>query len=736
MTMAEPPTATTSTEEALVENGHGVSGKRNQPDITIKIVSATYGPCEGVRLQTGELSNDETASIPICRDVAHFLRALLLASRMREEEHRMEEQEDIDDNDEEDSSAFPHIVRVHPTVGGVTKSFIYLLGRGKSMNAVFGDPCPGTSKRLSVHYVVTEAMNDDNAKSRAAKTEVHHVSFSEHERVVLRRRLTFFQDDSQLKEALVRATNKQANQKNTSTMELEATDNVQPTESDQTEDEETLTRARRMGRSRSITEFTAATSMGRIPSTLRLIPEAPDSTITAQYSQSTSCTQNLWRLRSAVSEIVLPIVLPFLEFRERVQCRLICRSWKHVVRDWGVATNIDSNDRTTETFSRPFLRGILSNSYSSLHSLFLSGFESLTQDDLHPAIPHLRKLRSLDVARCHNLDDSTMILLSQHVHQSLEVLYIKGLRNVSDVGLKAICHSCRKIEVLDISYVPLTDEGGMAIQQLQRLRALFTRDNYHLTNRSIDAITASCTRLAQLTLWGCTRMKHLRFDAADKSAFSSGKLVFLNLWGCYNLKDEAAESLGNMKNLSSLVVSECHRLTDRFVVTLTSRVPQLNHLHLRYCKRITDSGINAITNNMNNLYSLDLSFCTRVTAASIFNLLEIRHYCLSELRLKTCTKLEIAYDPDGPPLLRGAGTGGGAGRLILNALRSNADHSLCVLDVRECGGQPNISNPYPESDPFVTGMKVLQFEQRVPGFFCRPARWSSVHRQLVDQTNI
>jgi hypothetical protein len=139
---------------------------------------------------------------------------------------------------------------------------------------------------------------------------------------------------------------------------------------------------------------------------------------------------------------------------------------------------------------------------------------------------------------------------------------------------------------------------------------------------------------------------------------------------------------------------------------------------------------------MNNLYSLDLSFCTRVTAASIFNLLEIRHYCLSELRLKTCTKLEIAYDPDGPPLLRGAGTGGGAGRLILNAIRCNADHSLCVLDVRECGGQPNISNPYPESDPFVTGMKVLQFEQRVPGFFCRPARWSSVHRQLVDQTNI
>jgi hypothetical protein len=299
-----------------------------------------------------------------------------------------------------------------------------------------------------------------------------------------------------------------------------------------------------MGRSQSIAEFEQQNPESKPPSR----------------------QQVHWRLRSAVSEIVLPIVLPFLKVRERVQCRLICRSWEHVVRDWGVATTIDSNDRTITSFSRPFLRGILSHSYSSLHSLFLSGFEILTQDDLHPAIPHLRKLRSLDVTRCHNLDDSTMILLSEHVQRTLEVLYIKGLRNVSDVGLKAVCNSCRKLEVLEISYVPITDEGGMAISQLKRLRALFMRDNYQLTNRSIDVITENCTRLAQLTLWGCTRMQHLRFDAANQSAFSSGKLVFLNLWGCHSLKDDAAESLANMNNLISLVVSECHRLTDRFVV--------------------------------------------------------------------------------------------------------------------------------------------------------------------------
>jgi hypothetical protein len=563
--------------DLLLENDAPPKKQQQQPEIIIKIVSATYGPCEGLRLSTGELTNDETASIPISRDVAPFLRALLVAGRMREEELWTTEEhnnnEANDDDDEDSKNAFPHIGRVHH--GLTPKSFIYLLGGGKSsMNAVFGDPCPGTSKRLYIHYVVTEAMVDDDAKTKAAKTEVHHVSFAEHDRVVLRRRLTFFQDeDVPLQEAVVRSSN----HKNKTTIHLTTTTSTESTTLEIDEnaaedhDEKTLQRARRMGRSQSIAELFAMSMNNSTQLTNLQNGISETSTITATEATIKETTPKptnsppSWRLRSAVSEIVLPLVLPFLEVRERVQCRLICRSWKHVVQDWGVATTIDSNDRSIANFSRPFLRGILSHSYSSLNSLFLSGFESLAKEDLHPAIPHLRKLRSLDVTRCHNLDDSTMILVAEHVYRTLEVLYLKGLRNVSDAGLKAICTSCQTLEVLEISYVPITDEGGVAIAQLKGLRALFMRDNYHLTNISIDVITEKCARLSQLTLWGCTRIQHLRFDAIHECG-SIGKLVILNLWGCHNLKDEAAESLGSMKNLSSLIVSECHRLTDVFVV--------------------------------------------------------------------------------------------------------------------------------------------------------------------------
>jgi hypothetical protein len=224
---------------------------------------------------------------------------------------------------------------------------------------------------------------------------------------------------------------------------------------------------------------------------------------------------------------------------------------------------IGNNDPSFPIFSRPFLRGILSHSYSSLQSIFLSGSEYLQQSDLHPSIPHLRKLRSLNISRCIQLDNSTLHLLSQHVSDTLEVLYIKS-------GVTSIAKSCSKLKVFEVSYIPITDQAGIAIgEHSTNLRAVYMGDNYLLTNQSIDVITEKCTRLEQLTLWGCIRLQHLSFDQPDKSSlFTSGNLVLLNMWGCHSLKVNAAIALAGMSStLRTLIVIECHRLTDAFVVS-------------------------------------------------------------------------------------------------------------------------------------------------------------------------
>jgi hypothetical protein len=327
-----------------------------------------------------------------------------------------------------------------------------------------------------------------------------------------------------------------------------------------------------------------------------------------------------------------------------------------------------------------------------------------------------------------------MKLLADHVSGTLEVLYLKGLSRVTDAGLEAICRSCIHLRVLDLSQVmTISDAGGRTIQNLTKLRALFLRDNYQLTNDSLDAITQRCTKLNQLTLWGMIRLQHLKFDGGGSgtmTAFNNGRLIILNLWGCHSLQDDAAQALESMSNLRTLIVSECHRLTDTFIDTLVSfpGLQGLHHLHLRYLRRITDASVLAIAKNMRQLYSLDLSFCSEVTAMGIYRLLESSGSHLAELRLKCCRpKLQIGqWDPSSDQG-RTNNRRDHAGHWILNALRppphSVTQHSLCVLDVRLCGGQKDANVPYPESDPFVAGMSRLGFEQKVPGFFSRPATY-------------
>lgn len=679
--------------------------------VIIRILSATYGPSESLVAKScmhpesndgTSTAGEESARIPLTRDCAPFLRALLVEARDREEvecnerQNLKEQTQGIVSDGTAKScplnpadrtmprTSRPHAerpktdsdgIRLRSTVDGQSRTFVFLLGGGgrRSMNASFGDPSPGTSKQLRVHYMVTEISTHDgnDLASRAARTQIYRANFAEHERVVLRRRLS------------------------------------------------TVPRGNEKVRLTSIVARNTA-------------------------SASLECGPR-WSMNPATSEVVLPILLPFLEIRERVQCRVVCSCWKTLVRQWGVATTIDVNDRSMvtnsrPTFSRPVLRGILAHSYSSLQRLFLGGFNALQQGDLHPALPQMQNLNTLDVSRCNALDNTTLKLLTTDpIRHTLRVLYLKGLYRVTDAGLRDVCESCTHLEVLDISHIDnITDRGAQEIQQLNCLRALFLRENYLLTNESLDVITQRCMKLAQLTLWGCIRVKHLKFDV-----FTSERLTILNLWGCYSLGDDTALIIGNMPNLSSLIVSECHRLTDGFVQTLVAFpcIQQgLQHLHLRYLKRITDASIVAIGQNLHQgLYSLDLSFCSRLTAMGIYQLLDSCRHCLAELRLTSCSNLQIGRQEEDDEFHDRATSGARrhgngrdhAGYWILNALQrpygatllsSQYNHALCMLDVRGCGGQPVPDGAYPDKDPFVVGMVALQFEQKIPGLFARPAK--------------
>jgi len=354
--------------------------------------------------------------------------------------------------------------------------------------------------------------------------------------------------------------------------------------------------------------------------------------------------------------------------------------------------------------------------------------------------------------------------------------------------------------VLDVSQVnQLDDTAGVAIgTHLTKLEVFHSRDCHKMTNRSVDLITRNCCSLIQGTFWGCIRLTHVCFggsggdddddrrqeqqqqrcaenddDAATamdggkigNSTFQSAttttatmprlspsftnirntstakNLTLLNLWGCHNLTDAAALRMTNLTRLRSLCVSECHRLTDKFVTGVTESLNQLLHLQLRYLRRITDASLEYISHRMSGLYSLDVSFCTKLTVGGLARLLTEKCSSLSELRLYSCRQLDV----EGGSLMmmnNGGGGGGrnnnggnnghggvGGGRRFVQALRSLRGRSiLSLLDLRECQHH----EPFARDDVFLDGMAGLGFDETLHGLFVRPARWNGeVMRQLV-----
>jgi len=647
----------------------------------LHIISATYGPAESRRLLDGKLVdyNVQETYVPHTRDVLPFLRALMSISS--------------GDNNEDD------------VLQGVSKSFALMDGR--PMNTVFGDCCPGTTKILKVEYVFRDYFDTDdtvaihnkvanvseNSERSSTYTEsrVFTSLFREHERVLLKRQ-----------DPLLHLT----------------TDNAEDT------------------------PLSSA-----VDSQIQLIQKLP--------SPPSSPSK---RPRTSPCEITLPLILPFLTIRERAKCQLVCSSWRDGVKEQGITSVIDVNDTNlfprhimnsspSTTFQnhhspRSILKGLLKHSHSSLESLVLNDFTALQPSiDLHQSLPNLRKLRRLDISRLSSITDETLKLVSSSLGKRLEVLYMKGLMNVTNAGVVQLFESCNNLRVVDISEVhQLNDEAGVAIgKHLTKLEVLHCKDNYKLTNGSVDIITKNCKNLVQITLWGNIHLKYVNFSREeDKETLHTttsaslprpsslsdfqttpSKLIILNLWGCHNLDDSAAKSFNkaSLPHLRSLCLSECHRLTDEFVSAIS--LPQLVHLKLRYVRRITDASLETISQKMPVLYSLDLSFCTKLTISGVCRLITA---CtsLSELRLYACRQLNIGS----------VGSTSNSGRQLARALK-NSDSSLSFLDVRECHQQ--LEPPTSRDETYVKSMLDLGFDETLTGIFIRPARWNDrISRQLVS----
>ena len=128
-------------------------------------------------------------------------------------------------------------------------------------------------------------------------------------------------------------------------------------------------------------------------------------------------------------------------------------------------------------------------------------------------------MTNLDVSRCNAIITNTILqLLSQQSHATVEVLCIKNLDFIFDEGLVCVGTTCTELKTLDVSYCRnITNESTKAIgENLLKLEAFFARDNFCISDDGIQSIPLNCTKLKQLSLWGCLKLRKLYFDEEEE----------------------------------------------------------------------------------------------------------------------------------------------------------------------------------------------------------------------------
>ena len=138
------------------------SHPKDDRGVSLRIISATYGPHDGRRLLSGELSTSSKAKAPYERDVLPFLRAMLavqsrstddfctgntfLISNINpsiEEAMIMNNSRCISDYRQNDSDEQYMEIDESEFALVSSKNAVNIFDGLKSMNAIFGDPCPG-----------------------------------------------------------------------------------------------------------------------------------------------------------------------------------------------------------------------------------------------------------------------------------------------------------------------------------------------------------------------------------------------------------------------------------------------------------------------------------------------------------------------------------------------------------------------------------------------------------------
>jgi BTB/POZ domain len=288
--------------------------------------------------------------------------------------------------------------------------------------------------------------------------------------------------------------------------------------------------------------------------------------------------------------------------------------------------------RLSISFCQKLVKGL-----TGLKELLIHGEESFT-DECVKELTALKNLSILELSYCQNLTDASIEYISKSLHNltSLRLVECVGLTDTSmkyiSEGLKnnlttLILNECKGIThesipymtqlenltCLELIHIQLTlssaEEIGRKLKKLTR----FVLNNNGLKGISIIPSIKEFKNLRELFL----NIAEWNHDLMDEIAKELPNLIVLSFFGGMNtgfklrdhdlkylqtldlsintaLTDECAMEIAKLKNLTSLNLYSCYRLTEKSIKFLIKELTKLESLDLTGCYLLNDKAIKEI----------------------------------------------------------------------------------------------------------------------------------------------
>ncbi|KAA0055779.1 hypothetical protein IC582_003131 [Cucumis melo] len=255
-----------------------------------------------------------------------------------------------------------------------------------------------------------------------------------------------------------------------------------------------------------------------------------------------------------------------------------------------------------------------SNSLPALKSLSLTGACSLSDVGVAALVCSAPALQSLNLSQCSFLTFSSIDSIANSLGSTLRELYLDDCLKIDPMLMLPAMNKLQHLEVLSLA--GMEDVCDKFIQEFltaggRNLKELILTDCVKLTNKSIKAISETCSALRAIDLMNLSKLTDYALCCLASGCQALQKLkLSRNLFS-----DEAVAAFVEMsrENLKELSLNSVKKVSRCTAISLACFCKNLVSLDVSWCRKLTDEALGLIVDNCPSLRELKLFGCTQVT---------------------------------------------------------------------------------------------------------------------------